>query len=259
MSKIDWSYHRPGWVTCGKTQEFLANADVNLKEEQNAKKETIKAADALALARQVNDIYTAKGKKVVHVDMKKDKPDDETLTKLIVGPSGNLRAPALQKGKTLVVGFHPETYESIFSWFEHMMTVNIDRLPDDSKGYRLTTELHVVEPVVEPVVKPVDEVFEFFGDAFQLEQLTPFWLHFHVQTPRPIQMRAGTLIDYRLRLHGLPVRWRSKISEWVPMERFVDEQVVRPYRYWHHLYTFEPSEEGTMLNRQSSQPCQYVD
>ena len=85
-----------------------------MKEEQNAKKATIKAAEALSLARQANDIYAAKGKKVVHVNMKKDKPDDETLTKLIVGPSGNLRAPTLRKGKTLVVGFHPETYESIF-------------------------------------------------------------------------------------------------------------------------------------------------
>lgn len=100
-------------MTCGKTQEFLANADVEVKQEQNAKKATIKAAEALALARQVNDIYAAKGKKVVHVNMKKDQPDDETLTKLIVGPSGNLRAPSLRKGKTLIVGFHQETYQRI--------------------------------------------------------------------------------------------------------------------------------------------------
>ncbi|MBC8353129.1 MAG: hypothetical protein H8E66_14125 [Planctomycetes bacterium] len=101
-------------MTCGKTQEFLANADVEVKEEQNATKETIKAADALVLARTVNDIYAAKGKKVVHVNMKKDKPDDETLAKLIVGPSGNLRAPTLRKGKTLIVGFNQETYEQLF-------------------------------------------------------------------------------------------------------------------------------------------------
>lgn len=86
-----------------------------MKEEQNAKKATIQAVEALALARTVSDIYAAKGKNVVHINMKRDKPDDETLTKLIVGPSGNLRAPTLRKGKTLVVGFHRETYESIFS------------------------------------------------------------------------------------------------------------------------------------------------
>jgi arsenate reductase-like glutaredoxin family protein len=85
-----------------------------VKEEQNAKKATIDAAEALALARTVNDIYAAKGKNVVHINMKKDKPDDATLTKLIVGPSGNLRAPTLRKGKTLVVGFNQELYEKFF-------------------------------------------------------------------------------------------------------------------------------------------------
>ena len=87
---------------------------MSVKEEQNAKKATIAASEALALARTANDIYAAKGKKVVHVNMKKDQPDDETLAKLIVGPSGNLRAPTLRKGKTLVVGFHQETYEALF-------------------------------------------------------------------------------------------------------------------------------------------------
>lgn len=101
-------------MTCGKTQEFLAKGDVEVKEEQNAKKATIPAAEALALARTVNDIYAAKGKKVVHINMKKDKPGDEALTKLIVGPSGNLRAPTLRKGKTLVVGFNQDTYEQLF-------------------------------------------------------------------------------------------------------------------------------------------------
>lgn len=66
------------------------------------------------LARQVNEIYAAKGKNIIHVDMKTDKPDDATLTKLIVGPSGNLRAPTLRIGKTLVVGFHQETYDRLF-------------------------------------------------------------------------------------------------------------------------------------------------
>lgn len=101
-------------MTCGKTQEFLAKADVEVKEEQNAKKATIPATDALALARTVNDIYAAQGKKVVHINMKKDRPDDETLARLIVGPSGNLRAPTLRKGKTLVVGFNQDTYEKLF-------------------------------------------------------------------------------------------------------------------------------------------------
>ena len=101
-------------MTCGKTQEFLANAGHDAKEEVNAKKETLKEADALAIAKTVNDIYAAKGKKVVHLNMKRDKPDAAELKKVLLGPTGNLRAPALRKGKTLVVGFNEETYQQVF-------------------------------------------------------------------------------------------------------------------------------------------------
>ena len=83
-------------------------------KEQHAKKETINAEGAIELARQASEVYAAKGKKVVYLNMKKDQPDDETISKLIVGPSGNLRAPTLRRGKTLVVGFHQETYEKVF-------------------------------------------------------------------------------------------------------------------------------------------------
>ncbi len=61
-----------------------------------------------------------------------------------------------------------------------------------------------------------DEVFPFFADAGNLEAITPPWLAFHVVTPRPIAMREGTLIEYRLRLHGVPIRWLTRIDEWVP-------------------------------------------
>ena len=80
----------------------------------NAKKDTLKEKEALALARTVNEIYAAKGKQVVHLNMKKDKPDAATLKKLLLGPTGNLRAPTLRKGKTLVVGFDEETYRELF-------------------------------------------------------------------------------------------------------------------------------------------------
>ena len=80
----------------------------------NAKKSTLQEAAALDLARSVNEIYAAKGKKVVHINMKKDQPDAATLTKLLLGPTGNLRAPTLRKGKTLVVGFDEATYQKVF-------------------------------------------------------------------------------------------------------------------------------------------------
>lgn len=70
--------------------------------------------DAIALTKNVNEIYAAKGKNVVYVNLKKDKPNREALKKIILGPTGNLRAPTLRKGKTLVVGFDEETYEKLF-------------------------------------------------------------------------------------------------------------------------------------------------
>lgn len=91
-----------------------------------------------------------------------------------------------------------------------------------------------------------EEVFAFFGDARNLNAITPPWLHFQIVTPRPIEMRAGTLIDYRLRVRGLPLRWRTRIREWQPPYCFVDEQLRGPYREWIHKHTFEARDGGTL-------------
>jgi ligand-binding SRPBCC domain-containing protein len=91
------------------------------------------------------------------------------------------------------------------------------------------------------------EAFEFFADAFNLEAITPPWLHFALETPAPIAMQAGTLIRYSLRLHGLPVRWLTRIEAWEPGHRFEDVQVRGPYRLWHHSHTFVPHERGTLM------------
>lgn len=88
--------------------------------------------------------------------------------------------------------------------------------------------------------RPLNEVFAFFADASNLEELTPPWLAFDIVTERPIEMAEGTLIDYRLRVRGLPLRWRSEITVWDPPHRFVDEQRKGPYRLWHHEHLFEP-------------------
>ncbi len=93
---------------------------------------------------------------------------------------------------------------------------------------------------------PPAELFPFFADATNLEKLTPPWLSFKILTPTPIAMSAGTLIDYRLRVHGIPLRWRTRINIWQPPHRFVDEQIRGPYRQWIHTHTFEPRDGGTL-------------
>jgi ligand-binding SRPBCC domain-containing protein len=83
-----------------------------------------------------------------------------------------------------------------------------------------------------------EEVFPFFADARNLEAITPPLLRFRVITPGPVAMHAEPLIRYRLRLHGVPVTWHTRIQEWDPPHRFVDVQVRGPYALWHHTHTF---------------------
>jgi ligand-binding SRPBCC domain-containing protein len=97
------------------------------------------------------------------------------------------------------------------------------------------------------IERPIEEVFDFYGDARNLERITPPWLGFKVLTPAPIEMRAGTLIEYRLRLHGVPVRWRTRIESWDPPRSFVDMQIRGPYSLWEHLHTFEEDGPGATL------------
>lgn len=96
---------------------------------------------------------------------------------------------------------------------------------------------------------PPGDAFGFFGDAHNLERITPPWLGFRVLTPAPIAMGPGTRIEYRLRLHGLPVRWRTEIAVWEPPHRFVDVQLSGPYRLWHHTHEFEPAGDGSTRMR----------
>ena len=94
--------------------------------------------------------------------------------------------------------------------------------------------------------RPIDEVFEFFSDARNLETLTPPMLRFEVLTPPPIRMAVGTVIDYKLRLRGVPIKWQSEITAWEPPYRFVDEQRRGPYSMWVHEHTFVEKDGGTL-------------
>ncbi|MCA9303760.1 MAG: SRPBCC family protein [Phycisphaerales bacterium] len=97
---------------------------------------------------------------------------------------------------------------------------------------------------IQTLPRPIDEVFPFFADAFNLEKLTPSFLRFHVVTPRPIAMRSGCEINYKLRVRGVPIRWKTFILDWDPPHRFVDNQERGPYALWHHTHSFTPSEDG---------------
>jgi len=92
------------------------------------------------------------------------------------------------------------------------------------------------------------DLFPFFADAHNLEAITPPWLRFAVLTPGPIEMRAGALIDYRLRLHGVPLRWRTEIAVWEPPVRFVDRQVSGPYETWEHEHRFRDVAGGAVMS-----------
>jgi ligand-binding SRPBCC domain-containing protein len=95
--------------------------------------------------------------------------------------------------------------------------------------------------------RPIEEVFAFFSEASNLGSITPPWLSFRTITPRPIEMRVGAVIDYKLRVRGFPIRWRSKITAWKPPYEFVDEQIRGPYRLWIHAHKFESRNGGTLV------------
>lgn len=99
---------------------------------------------------------------------------------------------------------------------------------------------------------PREDVFRFFAQPRNLEAITPPWLRFRILERPSGDLETGSLIDYALRVHGLPLRWRSKITRWDPPFAFVDEQVRGPYRRWVHTHSFEEIEGGTRV-------CDHID
>ena len=97
------------------------------------------------------------------------------------------------------------------------------------------------------IERPCAEVFDFFADAGNLEQITPPELNFRIITPQPIDIKKGALIDYQLKLHGIPITWKTEITQWNPPFDFVDSALKSPYKQWIHLHSFEEGERGETI------------
>jgi ligand-binding SRPBCC domain-containing protein len=95
---------------------------------------------------------------------------------------------------------------------------------------------------------PLEHVFGFFSDAANLETITPAWLGIRILSPLPIAMRPDARIVYRIRLAGVPLRWRTRITVWEPMQRFVDEQERGPYALWEHTHRFAARDGGVWMS-----------
>lgn len=108
---------------------------------------------------------------------------------------------------------------------------------------------HNTESLHREIIVPasLSDTFAFFADAANLQSLTPPWLHFRILTPMPVQMRDGLEIAYTIRLYGLSLPWTSRIDVWEPGVRFVDSQIIGPYRWWRHEHRFEFAGDGTRV------------
>jgi ligand-binding SRPBCC domain-containing protein len=106
--------------------------------------------------------------------------------------------------------------------------------------------VHVLERS-QRVEVSVERAFDFYVDARNLEPMTPPWLHFKVTTPGELVLGQGARLDYELRLHGVPVRWQTRIEVWEPPVRFVDVQAKGPYSLWEHTHLFEKDGDDAAL------------
>jgi uncharacterized protein (TIGR01777 family) len=126
--------------------------------------------------------------------------------------------------------------------------------------YRHPELVHALHEICEPlkngqhellseqwVPQSPEKIFPYFSSETNLEELTPKFLNFRVLGKSTPQIGVGTLIDYRLSVHGIPLKWRSRIEEWVSNRKFVDVQLTGPYKSWHHTHEFEPLAGGTLM------------
>ena len=149
------------------------------------------------------------------------------------------------------VGWQLHLEDDSANWNTPVEAVTFPIVPWDSCRHTCLairhSDLMFIFRVEQVVPQRLEEVFEFFSRAENLEELTPPWLHFRILKVEPSLMREGTKIDYRLRWRAMPIRWTTEILQWEPPRRFVDVQREGPYKVWHHQHRFEEVSGGTRI------------
>ena len=116
VKTLEWRYHRPGWTSCKRTQEFLATHNISDGLVQSATKDPLEGSNALSVLENVNRMYVAKGRKVIKMDLSQDEAGESELLELLLGRSGKLRAPTIKVGESLMVGYSQEMFTSVLLW-----------------------------------------------------------------------------------------------------------------------------------------------
>jgi uncharacterized protein (TIGR01777 family) len=162
-------------------------------------------------------------------------PAPPAALKLILGEmSSILTTGAFVKPDVLMASGFRFRYASVEEALKHLIPQNLPR------GARIYTARQWIDGSPE-------QNFPFFSAAENLERITPPWLHFRITGKSSESMGSGLLIDYKLRIKGLPVRWRTRIEDWNPPQSFVDTQLQGPYKIWHHTHNFESLGGGTLM------------
>ncbi len=115
MRNLEWVYQRKNCQTCARALEFFERSQLQATTMVDARKERFSEQQVLKLASKVDHIYATRGTKVVHLDLKGTQHEAAEITRLLIGPSGNLRAPTIKQGRKLIVGFHEETYKQLLT------------------------------------------------------------------------------------------------------------------------------------------------
>lgn len=150
---------------------------------------------------------------------------------------GEMAAIVLDSQRVIPRKLQEKKFQFLFSTIESALDDLLVVLKDGNLIFKAEQYLKAPRP----------KVFSFFSDAFNLEEITPPLLNFKIKKVSTQDIQKGTLIDYRLKIHGIPVNWRTEISTWNPNSEFVDEQLNGPYKKWHHTHRFEDLGPGTLM------------